>query len=66
MTLHVVTITPEHVLSVSDRLISTSGGIKELDDDRFKHVTLQTDDARAVISFAGFAGKLIVINKKIS
>lgn len=58
MTLHVVTITPNHVLSVSDRLISTSGGLVELDDDRFKHVTLQTDDARAVISFAGFAGKL--------
>ena len=58
MTLHVVTITPNHVLSVSDRLISTSGGLRELDDDRFKHVTLQTDDARAVISFAGFAGKL--------
>jgi hypothetical protein len=58
MTLHVVTITPNHILSVSDRLISTSGGLIELDDDRFKHVTLQTDDARAVISFAGFAGIL--------
>lgn len=58
MTLHVVTITPNHVLSVSDRMISTSGGLVELDDDRFKHVTLLTDDARAVISFAGFAGKL--------
>jgi len=58
MTLHVVTITPNHILSVSDRLISTSGGQIELDDDRFKHVTLRTEDARAVISFAGFAGIL--------
>jgi len=58
MTLHVITITPEHILSVSDRLLSTSDGLIELDNDRFKHVTLQTDDARAVISFAGFAGML--------
>ncbi len=58
MTLHVITVTPEYILSVSDRLISTSGGLIELDDDRFKHVTLQTEDARAVISFAGFAGIL--------
>lgn len=58
MTLHVITITPEHILSVSDRLISTSGGLMELENDRFKHVTLQTEDARAVISFAGFAGIL--------
>lgn len=64
MTLHVVTRTPNHILTVSDRTISTirmSDGkisIRELDDDRFKHVTLQTNDARAVISFAGFAGLL--------
>ena len=58
MTLHVITVTPEHILCVSDRLITTSGNSVEVDDDRFKHVTLQTDDARAVISFAGFAGKL--------
>ena len=58
MTLHVITRTPNHILTVSDRMISASGGYRELDDDRFKHVTLQTDDAHAVISFAGFAGIL--------
>lgn len=58
MTLHIVTITPNHVISVSDRMISTSRGHVEVDDDRFKHVTLQTEDARVVISFAGFAGIL--------
>jgi len=36
----------------------TSGGHVELDDDRFKHLALETYDARAVISFAGFAGQL--------
>ncbi len=58
MTLHIVTVTPNHILSVSDRMISTSDGHVEVDDDRFKHLTLETDDARAVISFAGFAGQL--------
>lgn len=58
MTLHIVTITPNHVVSVSDRLIATSAGYRELDNDRYKHLLLITDDARVIISFAGFAGIL--------
>ena len=49
---------PDHVVTVSDRLIITSGGYRELDDDKYKHLILLTDDARLVISFAGFAGIL--------
>jgi hypothetical protein len=56
MTLHVTTITPKHIVSVSDRLIATSSGFKELDRDRYKHLTLLTPDARVLITFAGFAG----------
>ena len=55
MTLHVITRTPNHILTVSDRMISTPDSY----NDRFKHVTLQTDDAQAVISFAGFAGLIL-------
>jgi len=58
MTLHIVTIMPNHIVSVSDRLIATSGGYRELDSDRYKHLLLITDDAKVVISFAGFAGIL--------
>lgn len=58
MTLHIVTITPNHVVVVSDRLIATSAGYRELDNDRYKHLLLITDDARVIISFAGFAGIL--------
>ena len=58
MTLHITTITPNHVVSVSDRLIATSAGYRELDNDRYKHLLLVTDDAKVVISFAGFAGIL--------
>jgi len=46
------------VVSVSDRLIATSVGYRELDDDRYKHLLLLTDDARVIITFAGFAGIL--------
>ena len=58
MTLHITTITPNHVVTVSDRLIVTSAGYRELDNDRYKHLLLLTDDARVVITFAGFAGIL--------
>ena len=56
MTLHITTITPNHVISVSDRLVATSGGYIELDNDRYKHLILKTDDARVIVTFAGFAG----------
>lgn len=58
MTLHITTITPNHVVSVSDRLIATSAGYRELDNDRYKHLLLLTDDARVIVTFAGFAGIL--------
>lgn len=58
MTLHILTITPNHVICVSDRLISTSTGYTELDNDKYKHLLLTTNDARVSISFAGFAGIL--------
>ena len=58
MTLHITTITPNHVVIVSDRLVVTTGGYRELDNDRYKHLVLITDDARAVITYAGFAGIL--------
>lgn len=54
MTLHILTVMPNHVVVVSDRLISSSG--QEVDSDRYKHFVLLTDDARAIVSFAGFAG----------
>jgi len=56
MTLHIRTITPNHVVYVSDRLIYTPTGYIELADDRYKHVILITDDARVVTSFTGIAG----------
>lgn len=55
MTLHVLTIMPNHVVIVSDRLV-TAGNGQEIDSDRYKHFVLLTDDARAIVSFAGFAG----------
>jgi len=58
MTLHITTITRNHIVRVSDRLIATSVGYRELDDDRYKHLLLLTDDARVIITFAGFAGIL--------
>ncbi len=58
MTLHINTITPTHIISVSDRQISTSRGMLELADDRYKHLLLMTDDGAAIISFAGFAGTI--------
>ena len=58
MTLHIVTITPNHVICVSDRLIFTPAGYREVDNDRYKHFLLLTDDARVIITFAGFAGIL--------
>ena len=57
MTLHIITITPKHIINVSDRLISTASGSKrELDNDLYKHLILITNDAVMTISFAGFAG----------
>lgn len=58
MTLHIRTITPNHVIYVSDRLLYTPTGYIELGDDRYKHLILICDDARVVISFAGIAGIL--------
>ncbi|MFC1939991.1 hypothetical protein ACFLXO_04840 [Chloroflexota bacterium] len=46
---------PNHIVIVSDRLISTGSG-QEIDSDRYKHFVLLTDDAKAIVSFAGFAG----------
>lgn len=70
MTLHVVTITPNQIVSVSDRLLSTTLTSKnntvsylKLDDDRYKHFVLQTDDGRCIISFTGFAGIIVNRNK---
>jgi len=56
MTLHVTTITPSHVVSVCDRLLYTPGRYIELGDDTYKHFILICDDAKAAVSFAGFAG----------
>jgi len=58
MTLHIATIMPNHVIVVSDRLIATLAGYRELDNDSYKHLLLVTDDAKVIISFAGFAGIL--------
>lgn len=58
MTLHIRTITPNHVIYASDRLINTDTGYIELGDDRYKHLILVCDDARVVTSFAGIAGIL--------
>ena len=56
MTLHINTITPNHIISVSDRLLSTSTGYIEDATDRYKHFILITDDARVIVTFSGFAG----------
>jgi hypothetical protein len=60
MTLHITTITPNYIISVSDRLISTSyikGSIyKEIDDDLYKHVVLLNKSARMTICYAVHAG----------
>ena len=56
MTLHIRTITPNHVVYVSDRLIHTPTSYIELANDRYKHLILICDDARVVTSFAGIAG----------
>jgi hypothetical protein len=55
MTIHILTITPNHVITVSDRLIYTPSGYIELGDDRYKHLILICDNARVVTSFAGIA-----------
>jgi len=52
MTIHINTITPNHVITVSDRLLSTPTGHIELGDDRYKHLILICDDARVVTSVA--------------
>lgn len=56
MTLHINTITPNHIISVSDRLLSTSTGYIQDSNDRYKHLILITDDARVIVTFSGFAG----------
>ncbi len=56
MTLHINTITPNHIISVSDRFLSTSTGYIEDATDRYKHFILITDDARVIVTFSGFAG----------
>ena len=61
MTLHINTITPNHIISVSDRLLSTSTGYIEDSNDRYKHFILITDDARVIVTFSGFAG---IVGKK--
>jgi len=58
VTLHINTITPNHIISVSDRLISTPNGYIEEANDRYKHLILITDDARVAITFSGFAGMI--------
>lgn len=55
MTLHIATITPKHIVCVSDRLLSPK---HELANDRYKHLVLMADDGSAIISFAGFAGTI--------
>ena len=59
MTLHIRTITPNHVVYVSDRLIHTPTSYIELANDRYKHLILICDDARVVTSFAGIAGVIV-------
>jgi len=60
MTLHITTITPNHIVTVSDRLISTSSvnGSKyqEIDNDLYKHIVLINKNARMTICYAGHAG----------
>src|SRR5674476_1150201 len=60
MTLHITTITPNHIVSVSDRLISTSSiagsRYQEIDNDLYKHVVLVNKGARMTICYAGHAG----------
>ena len=60
MTLHITTITPNHIISVSDRLISTwsksDSKYLELDNDLYKHVVLLNRYTRTTVSFAGLAG----------
>ncbi len=63
MTLHITTITQNHIISVSDRLISTSRGFIELDKDHYKHLILTTPGAKVVITFAGLAGLADSSNK---
>lgn len=54
--MHILTITPNHVITVSDRLLYTPSGFIELGDDRYKHLIPICDNARVVTSFAGIAG----------
>ena len=56
MTLHVTAITPDHIVTASDRLLYAGGSYIRLGDDQYKHLVLSTDDAQVFISFAGFAG----------
>lgn len=58
MTLHINTITPNHIISVSDRLLSTPKGYFDDLSDRYKHFILITDDSRMIVTFSGFAGTI--------
>lgn len=57
MTLHIRTITPDHIIYASDRLLYTPPEFYvELQDDQYKHLLFVCDNAKAVIGFTGFAG----------
>jgi len=58
MTLHIVVTTRTDIVVACDRMLSISDGHVQLQGPRYKHVVLETDDARTLISFAGFAGQL--------
>jgi hypothetical protein len=69
MTLHITTITPNHIISASDKLISTWSksdfNYLELDNDLFKYVALLNRNTRATVSFAGLAGLTSLPNQTI-
>jgi hypothetical protein len=66
MTLHIRTITPNHVIYVSDRMVHTPTGYIELANDRYKHLILICNNARVVTSFAGIAGVIVPSRKAAS
>jgi len=61
MTLHITTFMPNHIVSVSDRLLSVASHNNrnltvELADDQYKHIVLICDNAKTLVSFTGIAG----------
>ena len=57
MTLHITTITKNHIITVSDRTFSTTDGSnREIENDAYKHFLLETDDSSVTIGFAGLSG----------